>query len=119
MSILIFCIVIIFLSMYRTSYKEVTKAAGIEAYGCANITTALIEPNDIFKIKSGDTETATKVGNNISWTIQHKHIFEGQYVLDLDGTLLALDENLEEQGFKQGDTFYLSEENLVFILTEI
>ena len=76
MSILIFCIIIIFLSMYRANYKEITKAAGIELYGCANITTALVDPADLAKIKAGDTETAKKVGESINWTIQHKNIFE-------------------------------------------
>src|SRR5699024_7601592 len=110
--ILIFSIIIIFLSMYRANYKEITKAAGVELYGCASITTALIDPGDLDKIKAGDMETAEKVGDSISWTIQHKGIFEGQYVMDLDGTLLAVDENLLEQGFNTGDSFYISDENL-------
>lgn len=112
MGILLFCIIIIFFSMYRANYKEISKAAGVEAYGCANITTALVNPSDIAKIKSGDKETAAKVGEDISWTIQHKGIFEGQYVMDLDRTLLAVDENMLEQGFEVGDTFHMSEEDL-------
>ena len=110
--ILLFCIVIIFLSMYRTNYDEIKKAAGVEAYGCANITTALIDPQDIEKIKNGDTEAAEKLGEDISWTIQHKNIFEGQYVMDLDKKLIAVDENLMEQGYAPGDEFYISDENL-------
>ena len=112
MSILIFCIIIIFLSMYRANYKEITKAAGIELYGCANITTALVDPADLAKIKAGDTETAKKVGESINWTIQHKNIFEGQYVMDLEGKLLAVDENMLEQGYETGDSFYIKDEDL-------
>lgn len=112
MAILIFCIIVIFLSMYRANYKEITKAAGVEAYGCANITTALVDPADIAKIKAGDAETAERVGEKISWTIQHKNIFEGQYVMNLDKTLLAVDENLLEQGFEPGDAFHISDEDL-------
>src|SRR5699024_3613865 len=41
-----------------------------------------------------------------------KSIFEGQYVMDLDATLLAVDENLMEQGFSTGDTFYIEEDDL-------
>lgn len=112
MGILLFCIVIIFLSMYRANYQEITKAAGVELYGCANITTALVDPADLEKIKAGDVVTAQQVGEQISWTIQHKSIFEGQYLMDLEGTLLAVDENILEQGFGTGDTFYIDEEKI-------
>src|SRR5699024_5207861 len=106
------CMGIIFYSMYKTNYTEVKKAAGVEAFGCANITTALIDPSDIEKIKQGDTELAEEVGKDISWTVQHKNIFEGQYVMDLTGELMAVDENLMEQGFDVGDEFYIDEEDL-------
>src|SRR5690625_2135853 len=112
MGILVMCMLIIFISMYRTNYVEVKKAAGVEAFGCANITTALIDPSDIEKIKQGDTELAEEVGEDINWTIQHKNIFEGQYVMDLNGELMAVDENLMEQGFDVGDEFYIDEEDL-------
>ena len=112
MGILITCMIIIFVSMYKTNYDEVKKAAGVEAFGCANITTALIEPTDIEKIKQGDTELAEEVGESINWTIQHKGIFEGQYVMDLEGDLIAVDENLMEQGFNVGDAFHIDEEDL-------
>lgn len=112
MGILLMCMVIIFVSMYRTNYTEVKKAAGVEAFGCANITTALIDPTDIEKIKQGDTALAKEVGEDINWTIQHKGIFEGQYVMDLEGKLLAVDDNLMEQGFEVGDTFQIDEGDL-------
>src|SRR5690625_625820 len=94
MGILLLCMIIIFISMYKTNYDEVKKAAGVEAFGCANITTALIEPTDIEKIKQGDTALAEEVGESINWTIQHKGIFEGQYVMDLEGDLIAVVVNL-------------------------
>lgn len=112
MGILLICMLIIFFSMYRTNYSEVQKAAGVEAFGCANITTALINPNDIEKIKQGDQEAAEALGKELDWTIQHKGIFEGQYVMDLSGELLAVDENLMEQGFDVGDEFFIDEEDL-------
>lgn len=116
MGILLFSIIVIFFSMYRTNYKEITIAAGVEAFGCANITTALINPDDLDKIKAGDKEVAERVGEDISWTIQHKNIFEGQYVMDLDKKLLAVDENILGQGFKPGDDFYMDEEVLEQLL---
>ena len=111
-AILVICMGIIFYSMYQTNYAEVKKAAGVEAFGCANITTALIDPSDIEKIKQGDTELAEEVGKDINWTVQHKNIFEGQYVMDLNGELMAVDENLMEQGFDVGDEFYIDGEDL-------
>lgn len=75
-----------------------------QLYGCANITTALVDSTDIEKIKAGDKEIAKQVGEQISWTVQHKGIYEGQYVMDLEGILLAVDENILEQGFEAGDT---------------
>lgn len=117
MGILLFSILIIFISMYKTNYDEIKKSAGVEAYGCANITTALIKPSDIEKIKAGSKDVAAKVGKDISWTIQHKDIFAGQYVMDTDGKLLAVDDNLIDQGFHPGDQFKISDEDLEHLLT--
>ncbi len=46
----------------------------------------------------------------MNWTTEHKPIFEDQYILSLDGTILAGDSNLEKQGFKAGDKFYIDKE---------
>lgn len=116
MGILIFCLIIISLSMYRASYMEIKKAAGIELYGCANITTALIAPSEIEKILLGDRQLSKKVGEQINWTIEHKHIFEGQYIVDTNGTILAADGNMQKQGFSPGDTFYIDEEAIAELL---
>lgn len=114
--ILAFSMIIIFLSMYKANYDEIKKAAGVEAYGCANITTALVDPHDLEEIKAGNLDIAEKVGEEISWTVQHKNIFAGQYVIDLDKELLAVDENLLDQGFGPGDTFEMSDEDLQTVL---
>ncbi|MGB2870300.1 MAG: methyl-accepting chemotaxis protein, partial [Psychrobacillus psychrotolerans] len=53
---------------YNTAYNELYKAAGIEAYGCANITTGLIQPDDVKKILAGDTSAIKSVGEQLNWT---------------------------------------------------
>lgn len=95
---------------YKTAYGELYKAAGIEAYGCANITTGLITPEDINKILAGDTAAVKSVGEQLNWTTAHKDIFETQYIIDLEGNLLATDDNLKETGFNAGDQFYIDQE---------
>lgn len=95
---------------YQTAYEKLYDAAGIEAYGCANITTGLIESGDIVKIKNGDTEVVEKVGQQINWTVAHKDIFDSQYIIDLDGTILAVDDNFKAQGMKPGDVIPFDQE---------
>lgn len=89
---------------YKTAYDKLYEAAGIEAYGCANITTGLIDAGDVVRIIDGDIETMEAVGKQLNWTIAHKDIFEMQYIIDLDGTILALDDNSRDAGLKPGDT---------------
>ncbi|WP_338448003.1 methyl-accepting chemotaxis protein [Niallia oryzisoli] len=95
------------LSNYWVTYKNTYEAAGIEAVGCANITTGLISPDDIKKVLKGDEATRKDLEEAISWTVKHKQLFEDQYIILLDGTIVAADENLKKQGFKAGDKFYL------------
>src|SRR5699024_1214776 len=109
---LLFSLIIFFVSMYRANYNEIKKSDGIEAQGCANITTALRDPADIEKIKDRDTELTNKVGDESRWRIQHKNIFAGQYIMDLDKELLAVEENLLDQGFAPGDDFAITDEDL-------
>ncbi|WP_277585963.1 methyl-accepting chemotaxis protein [Psychrobacillus antarcticus] len=109
-------LVITSVATYNTAYDELYKAAGIEAYGCANITTGLIQPDDVKKIIAGDTSAIDKVGQQLNWTIAHKDIFETQYILDLDGKLLAMDDNLKEHGFKAGDQYYIDEEAIAMLI---
>lgn len=109
-------LVITSVATYNTAYNELYKAAGIEAYGCANITTGLIQPDDVKKILAGDTSAIESVGEQLNWTTAHKEIFETQYIIDLDGKLLAMDDNLKEDGFKAGDQFYIDKEAVAMLV---
>lgn len=109
-------LVITSVATYNTAYNELYKAAGIEAYGCANITTGLIQPDDVKKILAGDTSAIESVGEQLNWTTAHKEIFETQYIIDLDGKLLAMDDNLREDGFKAGDQFYIDKEAVAMLV---
>ncbi|MDR4887854.1 HAMP domain-containing methyl-accepting chemotaxis protein [Fredinandcohnia sp. QZ13] len=109
----IIIVVVLFLSMiissitnYKVSYEKTYEAAGIEAVGCANITTGLVDPNDVEEIISGNKDP-NDLKEILNWTTNHKSIFEGQYILSLDGTILAQDSNMEQQGFKAGDKFHI------------
>ncbi|MGE7093078.1 methyl-accepting chemotaxis protein [Lysinibacillus sp. NPDC048646] len=101
---------------YITAYNKLYDAAGVEAYGCANITTGLIGPADIEKALNGDQQAMESIGNDLNWTTNHKDIFQTQYILTLDGTLLALDEHLAEKGFAPGDDFYIDEDAISMLL---
>lgn len=108
--IIITMLLITSIATYKTAYDKLYEAAGIEAYGCANITTGLIESEDIESILSGDEKTMDKVGLQLNWTTEHKSIFETQYIVDFNGKLLALDDHLKEKGFEPGDSFYIDQE---------
>ena len=98
------------IATYITAYDKLYDAAGVEAYGCANITTGLIDTGDIVKILDGDIETMEAVGEQLNWTVAHKDIFETQYIIDLEGNLLALDDNLDELGLKPGDSVHMDQD---------
>ncbi|MFC0300009.1 methyl-accepting chemotaxis protein [Virgibacillus soli] len=104
------------LSNFWVSYQKTYEAAGIEAVGCANITTGLLDPADIEKALQGDNEIKKSLQESINWTVDHKHIFADQYILTLDGEILTLDQNLEKQGFSIGDDFYLDQQLVQTIL---
>ena len=104
-------------STYKTAYDKLYDAAGVEAYGCANITTGLIRPDDVEKMLAGDQGAREAVGKQLNWTINHKEIFETQYILDLDGTILALDDNLRDKGYKPGDSFHMDEKAIDMLLS--
>ncbi|MEC2078217.1 methyl-accepting chemotaxis protein [Metabacillus fastidiosus] len=99
---------------YRTAYKSLYEAAGIEAYGCANITTGLLTPQDVSDIMSGKRND--EIGDFLNWTVNHKAIFESQYILDLDGKILAMDDNLKNKGFNVGDSFYMDKEAINMLI---
>ncbi|MBB6445537.1 methyl-accepting chemotaxis protein [Bacillus benzoevorans] len=98
------------LSNYWSSYRKTYEAAGIEAVGCANITTGLVNPADIEALIKGNKGLLSSVENTLDWTTEHKRIFEDQYIISLDGKIIAADDNLKEQGFKAGDPFYVDKE---------
>jgi methyl-accepting chemotaxis protein len=100
-------LIITSISNYWVTYQNTYEAAGIEAVGCANITTGLIDPNDLEDLANGDSNKNIQLQQSINWTIDHKHIFENQYIISLDGTILVADQNLENQGIFAGDNFYL------------
>ncbi len=118
----IIIIVVIFISLiitsisnYWSSYRKTYEAAGIEAVGCANITTGLVNPADIEALIAGEKKLLKDVENSLDWTTDHKPIFENQYILLLDGTILAADDNLKEQGYESGDKFYVDKEVIEMI----
>ncbi len=115
-------IIVLFVSMMITSasnfwvsYQKTYEAAGIEAVGCANITTGLINPSDIEEIARGNQEKLKELQQNLNWTTDHKQIFETQYILSLDGKIIAADRHLQEQGFKAGDSFYIDRKAIELI----
>ena len=108
--------VIIFLSVgllssinFKSSYDQVLQAAGLELVGCANITTGIIDIDELKRLLSGDQSVLPKIEEDINWTITKKPIFETQYILSLDGKILAADKQLQKQGFKAGDDFYVDQ----------
>lgn len=103
-------LIITSISNYWVTYQHTYEAAGIEAVGCANITTGLIHPNDVENLINGDRSKEKELQESLNWTTDHKHIFEDQYIISLDGTILIADGNLEKQGFSAGDSFHLDEE---------
>jgi len=98
-------------------YNNTLEATGIEAYGCANITTALIDPNLMVLALEGDTLAQQELGKLINWTVEHKHIFRNQYFLDLNGTVVATDDYTSEVDLKTGDSHPIDEETLEYIKT--
>ncbi|MBM7649587.1 methyl-accepting chemotaxis protein [Bacillus ectoiniformans] len=104
------------IATYKTAYDKIYDAAGVEAYGCANITTGLLAPEDVEKMLNGDRSVSQKVGSQLNWTTDHKSIFNTQYILDLDGNLLALDKNLQDKGFSPGDSFAVDQKAIDMLL---
>ncbi|WP_108669901.1 methyl-accepting chemotaxis protein [Peribacillus acanthi] len=115
-SVVFVSMIITSVSNYWVSYKKTYEAAGIEAVGCANITTGLIVPSDIVAIINGNEEILKELEQTLDWTTEHKQIFEDQYLIMLDGTILAADSNLKKQGFKAGDKFYIDSHAMKMIL---
>lgn len=103
---------------YRLSFNKLYEAAGIEAYGCAFITTGLFNTSHIDELKSGNSQNLAEVEKALNWTIHHKDIFTGQLVLDLDGTVLAADDKAKEQGVKIGEKYPIDEKVFKTVVEE-
>ncbi|WP_431030469.1 methyl-accepting chemotaxis protein [Lysinibacillus sp. LZ02] len=114
--ILIVMLGITSVATYITAYNKLYDAAGIEAYGCANITTGLTNSQNLEKALTGDRAAMDKISSDLNWTTGHKDIFETQYILSLDGTLIALDKNLAEKGFAPGDSFQTDAQAIEMLL---
>ncbi len=114
--IMIAMLAITSIATYKTAYEKLYDAAGVEAYGCANITTGLLRPEDVDKMLAGDRGVMDEVGQQLNWTVEHKNIFETQYIVDLDGKILALDDNLRAKGIEPGDSVPLDKEAIHLLL---
>ncbi|MGM0877034.1 MAG: methyl-accepting chemotaxis protein [Bacillota bacterium] len=107
-------LIITSITTYNTAYNSLYEAAGIEAYGCANITTGLLEPQDVDGLVNGDR--TIEISKKLNWTVNHKEIFENQYILSLNGEILAMDDHLKEQGFSIGDRFYTDKKAIQMLM---
>lgn len=115
--------VVIFVSLtvisfanYRMTYLKVKESAGIELFGCANITTGLLTSNDIDSLNSLTPSQAAELGEKIDWTTAHKPIFENQYIMSIKGEVLVPDEKSDKQGIKAGDMTPVDEDILTALL---
>lgn len=105
--IIFFTLVSTTLVGYYYNYQEVKKAAGIELYGCANITIGLLNSEDINGILISDGNSIKIVENQLNWTVHQKDIFDTQYIIGLDGKLLAVDNQLKAEGYNAGQQYYI------------
>jgi methyl-accepting chemotaxis protein len=99
---------------YYINYQQVDEAAGEELIGCANITSGLLTPEDIQELAKGQANSAA-LQQKIDWIVDHKPIFKNAAVMNLEGKILVADKRLQQQGFKAGDTFYISPDDVEMI----
>lgn len=99
--------VIIGIANYYFSYKETLKSAGIELTRCANIVTGMLSVDALAKLIAGEETFLPTIEEELEWTISHKHIFSASYILAIDGTVVAADSHLKDQGYQPGDTFII------------
>ena len=104
MSVFIFLnLTVISIANCRMTYLKMNESAGIELFGCANITTGLLTGNDIDNLNTLTPSQATALGEKMDWTTAHKPIFENQYIMSIKGVVLVPDEKSSKQGIKAGD----------------
>ncbi|NLM67511.1 MAG: methyl-accepting chemotaxis protein [Enterococcus sp.] len=101
---------------FYASYKQTLKAAGIELTGCANITTGIINAEELFKLTKDDSSVTPSVNEQLNWTVDHKPIFSTHYILSLDGKVLASDQHLKDIGLEIGSQVALPKEALTHLM---
>lgn len=94
---------------YKTAFRQVEEAVGIETVGCANITTGLVDPGIIEQLSQGNAEELKSLEERLNWTVEHKPLFKEVFILSLDGKILAADQNLKQRGYQAGDDFYFKQ----------
>ncbi|MCS7460090.1 methyl-accepting chemotaxis protein [Paenibacillus doosanensis] len=93
---------------YYVNYKQIDQAAGDELIGCASITSGLLTTAEIKELASGQASKALQ--DKVNWIVDHKPIFKNASIMSLSGVLLVPDKNLQQEGFKAGDKFYIDRE---------
>lgn len=101
---------------YQMTYRQVEESVGIETVGCANITTGLVEPEAILRLAEGDRSGLAELEQRLNWTVEHKPLFKEVFLMSLDGTILAADQNLKSRGYEAGDAFYFNAQDRDMIL---
>lgn len=101
---------------YQMTYRQVEKSVGIETVGCANITTGLVDPEAVARLASGDRTGLAELEKRLNWTVEHKSLFKEVFLMSLDGTILAADQNLKSRGYQAGDAFYFNDQDRDMIL---
>lgn len=114
--VILISLTVISITNYRVTYLKVMESAGIELYGCANITTGLLTSEDIHSLQSLSSQQANDLGEKISWTLEHKPIFDNQYLMSIEGKVLVADENSEMQGIRPGESSTINKEVLNTLL---
>jgi len=96
--------------LYFNVKGQMVEAAGVEAYGCAYITTGMIDEKSVMEADAGDDEAKEFIRHELDWTVDHKQIFRTQYILNLDGEIIASDSKLKDIGVSVGENHPISEE---------
>mgnify|MGYP001164617857 CR=1 FL=1 len=104
--------------MFFTIFQNTLDAAGIEAYGCAFITTGMIDPSIMEKSLAGDKDARSQLGKTLNWTVDHKDIFRNQYILDVSGHVIAADDYSHQYEIEENFQHPISEETIEFLITE-
>lgn len=103
---------------YNVNYQQLDEAAGHELIGCANITTGLVNTDDLISLMNGDSSKYNELQEGVNWIVDHKPIFKNAAVMSLDGYILVPDKRLIDEGFDAGSKFYIDEDALKTVLQD-